>query len=429
MLRISFKLVLPGLLALMLFACKPKAQTEWMPRPEGFESNYTLEQMVVLSRHNVRTPLVGKGSILPRVTDSTYEWHHWSEETSHLTAKGERLEAKMGGFFRQWLLKKNLLQAYEKDSCSFRFYANAKQRCQQTAKTFAEALQPGAGAKVEMKAPYNTMDPVFHPQITKNSSAFVKKAQSEIQSRFGDLNSGIALQYGILENLIGIKNSPAYPDTASFSQFPSSVSLSLYREPSVSGGLNMAGSVSDALVMQYYEEPDEQKAGFGRSLSFEEWEEVSAVKEWYQAVLFTAPSVAVNVAHPMLLTMLSEIQDSCRAFSFLCGHDSNIGSVLAALYAEPYELPATIEKSTPIGGKLVIETFLGSDGVRYADLWMVYASTAQVRKESSLSYRNPPMAEQILLTGLKSNADGLYSLVDLEQRFREAIEAYEVTID
>ena len=193
----------------------------------------------------------------------------------------------------------------------------------------------------------------------------------------------------------------------------------------MSGGLKMACTVSDALSLQYYEEPDARKAAFGKELSLADWVTVSTVKEWYGDVLFTAPSVSVNVAHPLLQVMLEELQNSKRAFSFLCGHDSNLSSVMASLGAELPDLPGSIEKRTPIGGKLIIECFKGADGNTYADLLLVYASAEQLRAISTLTYDNPPMAVKIPLSGLSANADGLYRLSDVEQRISQAIEAYD----
>ena len=417
--------------ALVIWACSPDhdpivpKQTEWMERVEGFQDKYELEQLVILSRHNIRTPMVGKGSVLSRVTDPTYQWFQWQDPASHLTAKGERLEAKMGSFFREWLSKKDFLDKYSADPSSYRFYANAKQRCQLTARTFADAVFPGANAEVEMKAEFDKMDPVFNPQITKLPDGFAEKAQQEIAARMGDLNAGISAQYAVMENVIGITRAPAYPDTTSFAQFPSSVGFKLNAEPFMNGGLKMACTVSDALVLQYFEEPDEKKAAFGHTLGDDDWIDIGRVKDWYGDALFTAPSVAVNVAHPLLQTMLAELQQSGRVFSFLCGHDSNIGSVLAALETEEYDLPETIEKKTPIGSKVVIEKFKAKDGSEYADIWLVYASTKQIRSESSMSYAQPPVAVRLRLEGLSENADRLYRLPDLEQRFSKAIAAYD----
>jgi len=269
--RISAKFLYFSIIALVIWGCTPKhipviqKQTEWLERTEGFQEKYELEQILVLSRHNIRTPLVGNGSVLFRVTDSSYQWFPWEDPASHLTAKGRRLEAQMGAFFREWLSKKAFISQYAAGNGTFRFYANAKQRCQVTARTFADAVLPGENAEVEMKVEFDTMDPVFHPQITKLPDGFVEKARQEIASAMGDIDARVALQYKLIENMIGITGSPAYPDTSSFSQFPSSVGFKLNAEPFMNGGLKMACSVSDALVLQYYEEPDPVKAACSHS--------------------------------------------------------------------------------------------------------------------------------------------------------------------
>ena len=434
MLVMNITLIALGLLsALTTRTCRqeepvarPDSPTEWIARTEAFENNYTLDQMVVLSRHNIRTPLSGKNSVLTRLNGSNCQWFPWEGSPSSLTAKGERLEARMGTFFREWLGNKDFISSYSADNEAFRFYANAKQRCQLTAKSFAGALLPGLSPCVEMNVPFDTMDPVFHPQITKISDSFISRAQQEISKKFGsDLNAGVAAQYALMENVLDIAHSPAYPDTTSFSQFPTSVIFELNAEPSMSGGLKMACTVSDALSLQYYEEPDEMKAAFGHDLSFEDWVSLTSIKEWYGDILFTAPSVSVNVAHPMLQLILDEIQDERRVFTFLCGHDSNIGSVLAALEAEEADLPGSIEKRTPIGCKLIFESFTGKDGAQYADILLVYATAAQLRAESDLSYTNPPAVVKIKIKGLDTNPDGLYNLSDLEERFSKAIIAYD----
>ena len=106
-------------------------------------------------------------------------------------------------------------------------------------------------------------------------------------------------------------------------------------------------------------------------------------------------------------------------------HDSNIASVLAALQAEPYELPGSIEKRTPIGGKLVIQKWLAGDGREYASLSLVYQSADQLRAKESLSLDNPPGICHLSLQGLTKNEDGLYLLADVQQRFQDAIDRYD----
>ena len=423
---------------LLLAACSPKlapgsATTEsaaFMPRPTGFSDRYVLEEMVILSRHNIRSPLSSPGSVLSRITP--HEWFDWSSAPGELSLRGGALEMEMGQFFREWLVaegffEKNEVPPVREDFLNadeVRFYANSIQRTRATARAFAAGMFPMADIAVEQHTPLGTMDPVFNPQITKISDGFLAKAYAEIEA-MGGTDGPLKAKYALLEKVLDIKASPAAKnDTTAFAAFPSSVHFEMGKEPFMSGGLKMACSASDALTLQYYEEPDALKAGFGHKLSEKDWADVSAVKDWYQELLFATPSVAVNVAHPMLQELLHELQHRWRKFSFLCGHDSNIGSVLAALGVEPYSAPGAIETKTPIGGKILFQKFRGRDGRLYADIWLVYASADQLREISILSLQNPPMAIQLHLKGLTPNADGLYLFTDVQNRFGDAFNLY-----
>ena len=114
-----------------------------------------------------------------------------------------------------------------------------------------------------------------------------------------------------------------------------------------------------------------------------------------------------------------------RKFTFLCGHDSNIASVDAALGVEDYELPNSIEKKTPIGSKLVFEKWVDAAGKEYIGMNLVYQSTDQLRNITMLNLQNPPMIFPLKLKGLTANADGLYTFEDINARFTEAMNAYD----
>ena len=168
---------------------------------------------------------------------------------------------------------------------------------------------------------------------------------------------------------------------------------------------------ADALVLQYFEESDDAKAAFGHTLTEEQWKQISEVKDVYGDVLFTAPLIAANVAHPLLQEIESELLTSGREFTFLCGHDSNVGSVLAALGAEPYELPGAIEK-TPIGCKLVFSRWVGPDGESYCTVDMVYETVDQLRSAPLLDLEQHPAVVPMRFAGITPNADGLYTEAD-----------------
>ena len=421
------------LVALLLVACSPRLTSgtaeapvseAFMARPDGFSERYALEEMVILSRHNIRSPISGPGSVLSRITP--HEWFQWTSAPGELSLKGGALEAEMGQFFREWLVKEGFFPKYAvPEEGTVRFYANSIQRTRATARMFAAGMFPMADIVVEQHSPLGTMDPVFNPQITKDSDACLEQTLKELHA-LGDPDGPLKRQYALMEKVLDIKDSPAgRNDTTAFSTIPTAVSFLLNNEPGMKGGLKLACSASDALTLQYYEEPDDRKAAFGHRLTRKDWEDIAAIKDRYQDILFGLPTMAVNVAHPMLQELLSELREPGRKFTFLCGHDSNIGSVLAALRAEPYSAPCAIETKTPIGGKIVFGKYRGRDGRMYADLWLVYASADQLRGVTVLGPDCPPMSLPLRLEGLTLNSDGLYLLSDLEARFTEAIDLYE----
>ena len=415
------------LVAILLGSLSAEAQIE---RSTDFHSRYTLKEAVVLSRHNIRSPLSGPESALGRITP--HEWFHWSSGKSELSLRGGVLETEMGQFFRKWLVSEGLMnENHLPAEGTMRFYSNSMQRTIATAQYFSSGMLPVANVKIEHHYDLNTMDPVFTPQLTVVSEDYCARARQQIADIFGNgslkgVGVKMADNYALLEKVLDVEQSIAWQagEFTGFKTNDTEIILELNKEPGMGGSLKTACSASDALVLQYYEEPDEQKAAFNHDLTRGDWEKISAVKDYYGDILFTAPLVAVNVAHPLLQTILNELRTEGRQFTFLCGHDSNLGSVLAALGLTEYKLPEAIESKTPIGSKLVFEKWLGADGKEYVAMNLVYQSVDQLRQKPLLMLENRPMVFPISLEGLMANRDGLYLLSDLEARFEECIAAY-----
>ena len=414
-----------------ILICSGLSAEAQIERTADFHSRYTLKEAVVLSRHNIRSPLSGPESALGRLTP--HEWFHWSSGKSELSLRGGVLETEMGQFFRKWLVSEGLMDENHLPAAgSMRFYANSMQRTIATAQYFSSGLLPVANVEIEHHYDLNTMDPVFTPQLTVASDDYCARARQQIADLFGNgslegIGDKLAENYALLQDVLDVEQSAAWQagEFSGFKTDDTNILLELNKEPSMTGSLKTACSASDALVLQYYEEPDELKAAFGHQLTLSDWEKISAVKDYYGDILFTAPLVAINVAHPLLQTILEELKTEGRLFTFLCGHDSNLGSVLAALGLAEYTLPQAIESKTPIGSKLVFEKWEGADGSQYAAINLVYQRIDQLRQMPLLMLENPPMVFPVALEGLTANEDGLYKLSDLEARFEDRIAAYD----
>ena len=142
-------------------------------------------------------------------------------------------------------------------------------------------------------------------------------------------------------------------------------------------------------------------------------------------LLYTAPLVAANVAHPLLQEIGNELDAEGRVFSFLCGHDSNVASVLAALDVEEYELPDAIEVKTPIGCKLVFERWTNESGEEFGRVRLLYQSVDQLRAGTMLAGTESPMSVELSFDGLQKNEDGMYAYDDLRARIANAVAEYD----
>ena len=421
--------ILALLMALTGFAALAEAGSDALP--EGF----ALEQVVVLSRHNIRAPLSAPGSTVDNVTP--HSWIQWSSNTSELTVRGGVMETNMGAWFRKWLESEGLFpENYRPDAGEVRFYANAKQRTIATAQYFSSGLLPVANAAIETHVEYDTMDPVFTPQLTFVNDAYRADVKAQIAQMMGaedvaHVGQGLADAYALLADVIDLKDSPAYAEgtVQGFDTDDTELILELEAEPGMTGSLKLGCQVADALVLQYYEEPDDVKAGFGEAISEAQVREISTVKDTYCDILFTAPLVAVNVAHPLLQEIADELSAEGRRFTFLCGHDSNLASVLAALDCAPYETVGSVEPSIPIGSKLVFEKWRGADGALYARVRLIYAASRQLRNLTLFSDDDPPVCVPIRLEGLDADENGLYAYEDLTARLESAISAYDDLVE
>ena len=418
------------LLLILTIICPALAQAQ-LQRSEAFKGKYKLKEVVILSRHNIRSPLSTNGSALSKMTP--HEWTNWSSAASELTLRGGVLETEMGQFFRKWTIETGLFKDnYVPTIDEVNVYANSMQRCIATAQYFSSGFMPVANLRVNHRYVPSKMDPIFFPRLTKSTEAFRTEAMKQINAMGGKeglvgINKSLKESYDLIAKVLDMKQSEYYKkgEIKDFVNNDTQITLELNQEPGMKGSLKNANSASDAFILQYYEEPDGMKAAFGHKLTTEDWTKIAKVKDVYGDVLFTAPIVAVNVAHPLLQYMYDELNDKDRKFTFLCGHDSNIASVDAALGVEEYSLPNSIEKKTPIGSKLVLEKWVDAAGKAYIAVNIVYQSTDQLKQMSLLDLQHAPQVFSLKLKGLNQNTDGLYTFEDVNARFLQAIRAYD----
>lgn len=398
-------------LALLCFV----AQGAWSQtkRSDDFHAKYELKEVVVMSRHNIRSPLTS-GATYQRITPN--EWFAWTSPGSQLSLRGGVLETEMGQFFRKWVVSEGLLpDNYRPDGEEVLFYANSRQRTFATAKYFSAGFLPFANVEITHKYDEDKMDPVFTPKFTKMNDTYRQKVLSEIQALNGGPQAWMAKQQPtlmLMEEVLDMAHSPAATnDTTHFWFDDTLFKIEKDDEPRMTGGYTVANSAADALVLQCYE--SENFTAFGHELTTEQWRAICAVKEVYDGLLFTTHSAAVNIAYPLVSRIREELQRQDRKFLFLCGHDSNLASIGAAVGLQFPETERALELHTPIGSKLVFEKW--SDGKdEYVAVNLVYQAVDQLQGRTMLSLDVPPMVKSVTIKGLTANSDGLYRLSDID---------------
>ncbi len=414
------------LAAILLCGTALQAQTK---RSDDFRAKYTLKEVVVMSRHNIRSPLSSGGAAYQRVTP--HQWFKWSSPSSQLSLRGGVLETEMGQFFRQWVVSEGLLpDNYRPEGDEVLFYANSRQRTFATAKYFSAGFLPFANVEITHKLTEDKMDPVFTPQFTKMNDTYRQQVIDEIQAKNGGPQAWMEAQkptLALMETILDMAHSPAAQnDTTHFWFDDTQIKIEKGDEPRMTGGYTLANSVADAMVLQCYE--SESTTAFGHELTADQWRAICGVKEVYDGLLFTTHAAAVNLANPLVSRIREELNRSDRKFMFLCGHDSNLASIGAALRFNYPETENAFELHTPIGSKLVFEKW--NDGSEdYVAINLVYQAVSQLQGRTLLSPAVPPMVKPVTVEGLTPNSDGLYLLSDIDDRFAQAMAEYDAIDD
>jgi glucose-1-phosphatase len=414
------------LAAILLCGTALQAQTK---RSDDFRAKYTLKEVVVMSRHNIRSPLSSGGAAYQRVTP--HQWFKWSSPSSQLSLRGGVLETEMGQFFRQWVVSQGLLpDNYRPEGDEVLFYANSRQRTFATAKYFSAGFLPFANVEITHKLAEDKMDPVFTPQFTKMNDTYRQQVIDEIQAKNGGPQAWMEAQkptLALMETILDMAHSPAAQnDTTHFWFDDTQIKIEKGDEPRMTGGYTLANSVADAMVLQCYE--SESTTAFGHELTADQWRAICGVKEVYDGLLFTTHAAAVNLANPLVSRIREELNRSDRKFMFLCGHDSNLASIGAALRFNYPETENAFELHTPIGSKLVFEKW--NDGSEdYVAINLVYQAVSQLQGRTLLSPAVPPMVKPVTVEGLTPNSDGLYRLSDIDDRFAQAMAEYDAIDD
>lgn len=384
--------------------------------------NYTLEQVVVFSRHGLRAPLASPTSTLGKITPN--QWPQWDTPASYLTTRGGVLESYFGHYFNEWLVDNKLLT---ENTCPSEnevyIYTNSLQRTIATGQYFTVGAFPGCIVPIIHKEKLGTMDPVFFPVISDDNPEFKQAAITSINQTahakgIEGLNQKLNNTYQDLSNIINYTQSTncLADKQCDFTDLPTKIIIEKGKEPGITGPLRTGTSIADAFILQYYEGAPLQDIAWGKIKNNKQFEQLVAIKEYYNTILFGSPVIAKQVAANLINYINQTFSEKNHTkFTFLVGHDSNVASLFSALKIKSYTLPDQFE-TTPIGGKVVFQKWRDNhSGEALMKIEYFYQSTDQIRNLTQLNRNNPPHKVTLAMENCPTNTMGFCSFSTFKQ--------------
>ena len=380
------------------------------------EQNYRLENVVIFSRHNVRSPTVSGSKILTQIT--SHKWK-WTAKPGELSLRGGLLETALGEYFRKYLESENFLpDNYSPAEGEVKFYANSRNRTMATAKYFSAGIFPVANVEVGHKYKIEGKDETFLTDFPSDDQDYREKVLEQICTEnnvknLSEIGEKFNAEIATVEKILDFKNSPYAKEKniSAFSRKDFGMKLEKGKDTGFKGDMATVHAAIDGLLMQMYELPYTYQKSFGRKISDKEFAQIMKLHRFGVKTIHGTPEMAPDLAKP-ILEFLSEEIAANRKFTFICGHDSNLTAMFTTLGVEDYEtLPNSLE-IIPIGSKFVIEKRIGDDGKEYAKTYLLYQTFDQIKNLEILSLENPPQTYALKFKGLQTNSDGLYLYED-----------------
>lgn len=387
-------------------------------------TGYTLERVVILSRHGVRSP-TKQTQLMNDVTPD--KWPQWPVKAGYLTPRGAELVTLMGGFYGDYFRSQGLISAGCPAEGTVYAQADIDQRTRLTGQAFLDGIAPKCGLKVHYQADLKKVDPLFHPVeagVCKLDSA---KTHQAVEQRLGgplsELSQRYAKPFALMGEVLKFSASPYCNSlqqkgkTCDFATF-SANEITVNKDGtkvSLSGPLALSSTLGEIFLLQN-----------SQGMSDVAWQRLNGEDNWVSLLslhnvqfdlMAKTPYIARHKGTPLLqqidtaLVLQPDAQGQTlpllpqTKLLFLGGHDTNIANIAGMLGAN-WQLPQQPD-NTPPGGGLVFELWQNpANHQRYVAVKMFYQTMDQLRNAEKLDLKNnPAKIVPIAIEGCENDGD------------------------
>ena len=395
---------------------------------EPAHAEFTLEKVVLLSRHGVRSPTTPH----PPLSDiARRAWPSWPVGAAQLTPRGEKLAALMGGYYRKHYGARGLLAA---DPCpkpgTVFVYADVDQRTRLTGTGLLAGMFPGCDLKISTREG-DDPDPLFHPVQAGVCRVDFERGRAAVMERAGgDLAKVVQSHRKSLQRLQAVLGCCAPRLCAKAASKGGAKSCSLASLPSVleqrkkdgsvglTGPISIGSTASEIFLLEYAQGLPRHQVAWGEAASPAALRPLLAFHRLQFDLIERAPYLAARHGSALLQRVHDALRQTARPgggdgggtavskLVILVGHDTNIANIGGMLDLH-WALRGYLPDETPPAGALAFELLRETASGRHFVRIRYYSQTLeQMRAMAVIDLARPPAEAEVAIPGCADPARG-----------------------
>lgn len=362
-------------------------------------SRYTLEKVVMLSRHGVR-PQTDTAS-LEEATGQ--KWPEWNVPDGFLTGHGYAGMLTQGAYqLAEWRSRGLSVGAGTTcpDSEKVWLWAAPNQRTKATGAALLDGMFPGCGMITHVSA--NKFDPLFDTIEMGIAKPDEQLVYQQVRERTG---SPERAEKNHVKEVADLRRAVCNDDAKSceFLDEKWAVKINEKGKAKLSGPVSKGSSIGETIRLQYSENLPLSQVAFGHAKNAQEVSNLLALHAEKYNLVSNTPEYASHGGSLLMRQIVGALSDNERGSKsaelksplvIFVGHDSNISQIQTMLGFN-WALPIYPRNDIPPGGSLIMERYVDKQtGEKMVHLTFSARTLDQWRQLSPLNEHNPlPVAE------------------------------------